>query len=226
MLLLLTIVVSPTSAASYTSVGVVSGTSSVYSQTITGEPNANKLVITVYTVVGTAVSENLTYYLANGSVYYKISTTVNVNSNNPTIIEGVPDSYFTMESIIASGLNASDPTYPAGPYKINDTSSMTFAGATRTIDYFQQSPFNSSAWYFEGWWDQATGIIVKWNLWWPAAYGGPVWQNISMVSTTAWSASAPVQSTFSSTSIITIVGVGIVALIVGFVAGRHGKRKR
>jgi len=216
MLIFLSVVIVPTSAVTYTSVGVAPGSSSVYSQVFSVATTENKMVISIITVSGTVVDENITYYLADGTLILKLNPIVDVNANN----------YLSMESIIASGLTAGDPVYPAAPYVINDSSSMTVAGATRTVEHFKQGSFNASNLWLEDWWDQATGITVKWNLWFPVSDGGPYWQNVTMVSTTAWPPSAPAQSTFSSTSTIAIVGVGIVALIIGFVAGHHGKRKR
>jgi len=216
MLILLSVAITPTSAVTYTSVGVAPGSSSVYSQVFSVSTTENKMVISIITVSGTVVDENITYYLADGTLVFKINPIVDVNSNN----------YVSMESIIASGLTSGEPVYPAAPYIINDSSTMTVAGASRTVEHFKQGSFNASNLWLEDWWDQATGITVKWNLWFPVSYGGPYWQNVTMVSTTAWSPSAPAQSTFSTTSEITIAVVGIVALIVGFVAGRHGKSKR
>jgi hypothetical protein len=205
-----------TTAATYTTVGVSPGSSSVYSETWSASlaTTENKMVITIHSVVGTVVYENVTYYLADGTFSRKLNLAVDVSANN----------YISMESIIASGLTTDDPTYPSAAYKINDSSTMTFAGAARTINHFKQSVFNAADWYLEDWWDKDTGITVKFNLYWP--YSGGFWQNITMTSTTAWSPSAPAQSAFSTTSIIAIAGVGIVALGIGFIVGRSGKRKK
>jgi hypothetical protein len=220
MLVVLTISVAPTSAASYTTVGIVPGSSSVYSENIssTFPTTETKLVINIFTVSGTVVYENASHYLADGTVGRIDNMVVDVNKNSGS-------SYILMLTVIASGLTTGDPTTPGGLYKINDSSPMTFGGATRTINHFKGSTFDASKIYIEDWWDKDTGITVKWNFWFPGSPG--YWQNVTMTSTTAWSPSAPpAPSTFSTTSMIAIAGIGIVALVIGFLVGRSGKRKR
>ncbi len=218
MIAVLTFAVTPISAVTYTSIGVAPGSSSVYSEKFSASVSTteNKMVISIASLFAPLVTQNITYYLSNGLISRHQSITVDVSGTS---------NYFAMEGIIAANLTADDPIYPTAPYKINDTSTMTVAGASRTINHFKQGgPFNPTTDYWlEDWWDKATGITVKFNLWFPGSPGA--WQNVTMVSTTAWLPSAT-ESAFSSTSLITIGVVGIVALVIGYLAGGHGKRKK
>lgn len=220
LVLVLTTAMRPTAAIVYTP-GITPSTS-VYTQKFSIGGTGYKLVNTVYNVAGTHVHENLTYYV-NGTLYRKLNPDVDVAAND----------YFDMPTIIAANLTTGGLLYGTPGPTINSSTTMIVAGANRTVNYFKQNPnFNASVlgFYLEAWWDKATGLSVKWNLWWPAGQGGPLWQNVTMVSTTAWSPSPPAPtpspSAFSTTSILAIAGVGIVALVIGFLVGRSGKRKR
>ena len=224
IILVLTATTNTTMAATYTSIGVSPGSSSIYSETWSASVGTteNKMVITIFSVFAPSITFNVTYYHANGLVSRTQILTIDVSNS-------LPNQYFSMEGIIATNLTKGDPAYPSAPYVINDSTPMTVAGANRTINHFKQGHYNPATDYWlEDWWDKATGITVKFNLYYPGSPG--VWQNITMVSTTAWNPSppapAPAPSAFSTTSIIAIAGVGIVALVVGFLVGRRGRRKR
>jgi hypothetical protein len=210
MILVLVVMTSPAAAVTY-KVGVSPGVSSIYASKFSYAA-ANKTVIAIFAVVGTVVYTNITYYNPDNSV--------NSERNNPGI-DANANSFAGMTYLIASNLTTNDPTWPGSPYIINDSSTMTFAGASRTVNHMKMSKFNSTSNYIEAWWDKDTGLMVKLALWIPGS-----WDNFTMISTTAWSPSPPAQSAFTSTSIIAAAGVGIVALIIGFLVGRSGRRKR
>lgn len=206
----------PTMAATYTKVGAKPGDTMIYASSYTPTfTTINKTAFFLYTIVPTGgVWFNITYYLPSNLPYQTQSRFSNITSSDAS-------GFYGMMRIIASNLTTGDPAYPGAPYKINDTSTMTIAGASRTVSHFKMSNFNSSVDYLEIWWDKDTGLMVK-MMWWYAV--SSFWENNTLISTTAWSASA--QGLFNTTSIVVIGGVAVVALVVGVLIGRLGKKKK
>lgn len=203
-ILVLTTFANSALATSYTKVGVSPGSSSIY-LTKFSSVSVNKTVITIYAVIGTGVYENVTYYNPDNTVNTKKNIgPIDVNAN----------SYGGMQSVIASGLTTNDPVYPGAPYKINDSSLQIVAGAIRTINHFKMGVFSSD--YIEIWWDKDTGIMVGFNWYY---FGN--WENLTMIATTAW---LPLGQSIAPA--IALAGViGIIALVVGVLIGRHSMRK-
>lgn len=77
---------------------------------------------------------------------------------------------------IAANLTVGDPIYSGASILVDDTFTMTFAGAPREVNHFL-SPDG----LFEAYWDKATGLMTKLNALFLFA-----WYNYTIKSTDAW----------------------------------------
>jgi hypothetical protein len=212
ILLISSVVLAPASAADYNKVGVKIGDTATYNILIPGQ-TYNTLKVSVENVVGTLVNLNLSYYNPNGALDHSVLTGLsNVSSGQNGI------SLF----LICANLSAHEPfVNGTGWPTINETISMTKAGATRTVNHLDYNVTLNHR--FEAWWDTLTGLMVE------AAVGGPYtpYQNYFLTSTSLWSPSSSA-SPLNTTTLLLIVGTCaiVVVLIVGFVAYRHRKRAK
>lgn len=199
------------SAANYSAVGVRTGDRQVYSyKTNMGGSINNVTIFTVYIlgVTGTQISFVRNYNYPNGSYYGSDSYTENVS-------QWVFGKHVWL-ILIPANLSVNDPIQSGAPYKVNQTFSATFAGVSRTVSNvsFMSAGKSCSKEY-----DKATGIFLYSNLY----LGSNQWENISLISTTLWSAptSAP-----SSTNWL-MIGLGAIGgLIVGVAIGFAIKRRK
>jgi hypothetical protein len=183
----------------------VSDTATYELSETTGEDNESTML--VWGITGTVVYLNFTYYKPSGAYD-------GMNNYSIDIYHGSDSYYF----LVAANLTQDNGIYHGSSWMyINDTTWMVIAGINRTVSHFKSQDGT-----VEAWWDHATGLMVKANVWTMMFK----WINFTMISTTAWSTPAPPQSAFNTTTIVAIAGVGALALIVGFMVGKHGKGKR
>jgi hypothetical protein len=189
-------------APDYTKVGVKVGDVAIYQSSFTTQP-WNKTEYLVYGIVGTAITLNYTNYFPNGTIASEGQTSGDINAGN----------IFFAAFLTAANLTTGDALYSGATVTINETSQMTVAGALRTINhaYYYSGAFNA-------YWDQATGLMTQLNLWFF------VWQNYTLLSTTAWTPdTAP--SLFNLTTIAVIEGVVIIILVIAVIVVAS-RRKR
>ncbi|WXG47118.1 MAG: hypothetical protein WED05_10745 [Candidatus Atabeyarchaeum deiterrae] len=193
----------PTWAANYSNVGVKVGDYADYTASV-GSFNYTRCRVYVYGIVGTDVTLNLTYYDANGKAYPQLQLQGDIY---------IGSGYFLLfPALIAGGLGKDDPIYSGSSAKINETVTMTFASESRAVNHL----LIPNVFYWDYYWDQATGFPVKVNNWFLG------WTNLTMTSTTLWS-----PPSISLTTILFIANLIEVALIVVvfYVGKRVGRRK-
>jgi hypothetical protein len=214
-LLILTSASAPTvTAANYQAIGVSVGDIATYKYTLTTGPPYDEINSTVTTFLGlngANVTIMRSYNYLNGTYFNSDIRTENITTYVPGGI--------VWRRLIPANLDVGDPLQIGSPYKVNQTFTATLAGASRTII---NASFLSSAVSCCKQYDRSTGILVRSILY----LGSGDWENITLVSTTAWSPSAPSQGIFNMTTIIAIAGVGVAALAVGYLVGRSGKKKK
>jgi len=193
----------PSWAANYSNVGVKVGDYADYNASRSSS-NYTRCRVYVYGVVGTVVTLNLTFYDANGKAYPQPQLTGDIYLGNGAFI--------LFPALIPGSLGKDDPIYSGSVCKINETVTMTFAGESRAVNHL----LIPGIFYWDYYWDQATGFPVKVNDWW---FG---WTNLTMTSTTLWSIPG-----ISLTTILFIANLIEVALIVAvfYVGKRVGRRK-
>ena len=187
---------SPSWAADYTKVGVRVGDFADYTVQIS-DSNATRMHLYVYGIVETTVYLNITTFDETGNL-----------QSSYTIMGDIRDGFTFLfyRYLITPHLQKDDPIYSGASIIIAETLTMEVAGASRSVNQYRTADS-----LIECWWDQATGIIVKLNLWF---FG---WINItSMISTSLWSGG------LSETIILVIVGVSIfiIGVILGYFIGR------
>jgi hypothetical protein len=162
--------------ADYEKVGVNLGNTADYKLS-TDFGNQNRTHILVYGIVGTVVHLNITEYNPDGTV----------NSTSQTIGDLYLGSYPMYLYLLAANLTAGDPIGSGSPITINETITMTVAGASRTVNHLRTRASNQLPdGTFEVYWDKATGLMTKVNVW---IFVG--WLNMTIMSTDAWPIVAP-----------------------------------
>jgi len=186
MILLVTAVCNPASATSY-AVGVKVGDTADYTASATGEP-FSKMHLSVYGIVGTVVTLNLTYYYPNGTLHDQSTVTGDLLTGSGGILL----------FLIARNLTQGDPVYSGSTMKVNKTVTMTVAGASRSVNYV-----NLTMGYWQFYWDKETGLMTQVRF---LFFG---WMNLTLTSTSLWSAGL-----FGlSWTTLAIIGGGAVVLI-------------
>jgi hypothetical protein len=209
-LFILTSSATPTvAAANYKAVGIKNGDVATYTyKTNMGGTIDQVATTTTYIlgISGTQVTFVRDYNYANGSYYGSDSYTENVS-------QYVPGNHIWLR-LIPANLSVNDPIQVGSSYKVNQTFPATFAGVQRSVNNvsFMSSGKSCSKEY-----DKATGLFLSSNLY----LGSSQWENVSLVSTTAWSAPTSVPTNWL------MVGLGAVGgLIVGVVIGFAIKRRK
>jgi hypothetical protein len=192
----------PTQAVTY-QLGVSAGNTADYTASITGLTNVTKAHLSVHNATGTVAGLDLSFYCSNGSLAKgeNISAKVDVTSTNGS------DLGFLF--LIAKNLTATNPVYPTATLVINQTTSLTVAGASRTVN---RLALGNSSFY----WDQATGITVEMNL---KIVG---WFNLSMTATNMWSSPLGFLSS-NMTTILIIVVIVVIVIVAAVVLLRRRK---
>jgi hypothetical protein len=214
MLLVLSVVANPTNAATGYP-GVKAGDTADYK--VVGNPALlyNRTHITVLWTNGYYVALTSANYRPNGTLYsvearnWSIDFYGNINWNI-AVFEWLVGKNFTNGAEI---LGAAPGVY------VQNNLTMTVLGVSRFVLHANGSSVVVS--WFDMYIDRLTGLVTKGNYLTPVG-----WINVTLISTNVWSPPAPAESPFNTTSIIAIAGVGIVALVVGLLVGRRGKRKR
>lgn len=202
-LLVVGVAVSPTNAAVYTNIGVKQGDTTFYSSRYNiGTVNSTFLLVTK--VAGTFVNLTTTDYLPGG-VY-----------SGSTLLYGNVSSYSggLLLWLTATDLNAGDPIADGSPFKVNETVTMTVAGASRSVNHAYSADHS-----FEVYYDRATGILVKGSI-----FIFLSWYNHTMLSTNIWQPDTPLQ-VFNVFSFVWLIG----GLVVGFAVAAllmRGKHKK
>jgi hypothetical protein len=191
----------PTLATTY-QLGVQAGNTATYTASVTGLTNVTTAHLLVHNATGTVAGLIMSFYFSNGTLAKgeNISALVDVTSTNGSDLGFI--------FLIAKNLTAGDPVYPTAKLTLNQTTSLTVAGASRAVNLLKIG--NSSLY-----WDQATGIIVKMNL---QIIG---WLNFSMTATNMWSAAGILG--LSTTELLIIGVVVILVIIVAVVLVRRRK---
>jgi hypothetical protein len=199
----------PVSAANYKNIGVTAGVVNTYQYNSTATPTATKFTVYFESVVGTNATIVGTLYKASGNVISSSSKTGNI-SLHTSIYEQNLQPY-----VVAANLNGGDNVTYGSLRTFNSSSDMSVAGTTRSVLNlnYKYTGVRTDFYY-----DRATGITVKANIF----EGGSSWENITLISTTAWSA-----GTQSSSSTLLLAGIGIGGLVVGLAIGLVvGRRKK
>lgn len=192
----------PSRAADYTKVGVRVGDTADYVSSITGK-NYTRLHILVYGLTaGTVVTLELTYYDSNGKQYPWGTVTGDTYLGSGYIF------YY----LVAPNLVEDEGIFHGASYTINETTTLTVAGVSRSVNHLRLDGF----YYLDIYWDQSTGIVVKCSIWFIG------WTNLTMTSTSLWSAG------LSSTQLLIIGGAVVVMLVAVayYVGRRRGRRKK
>jgi len=203
VLLFVTTAYNPASATTY-AVGVRVGDTADYDVSITPEPDFAKMHVLVYDISGTTVTLDVSYIFKNGSHSASIQYTGDIET-------GSGDALW-MWYLIAKSLTTGDPILSGLLVKINDTGTMTVAGASRTVCHLNIN------WALVGnmWWDQETGILVKSNI--AIIFFG--WYNVTLTSTSLWSAGLFGLS-WTTLLIIGSAAVVLIAVIAIVLRRRH-----
>lgn len=164
VLLVLTTPVSFASAADYTKVGVKANDMVVYKLSISAKTE-NKSIMLVSGINGTEVYLSYTNFFPNGTISSQSQQSTNVTTG----------STLGWLSLIAANLTAGDPVYSGATTTINETVTMTTAGANRVVNHLYLS-----SGMLDIYWDKITGLMVKINF---LFFG---WLNYTMLYTTAW----------------------------------------
>jgi hypothetical protein len=194
-----------TTAANYTLVGVKLGATADYKVSSSPFFAYNKTDILVSGIVGTTIYLNYTSTFPNGTESL-IGT---------GLISGDISTYLTY--VVASNLTVGDNLWKSGAPTINRTITMNAGGTSRLVNVANNITFFLGADY-NLYYDKQTGLLVQGDF--VGLFG---WINYTLISTTAWSPPAP-SAGISLTTVGLVGGVGIVALIVGFVVGRRGRK--
>lgn len=202
ILIILTITFRPSFAADYNQVGVRVGDTADYDAQLSSPSDVNRLHIDVYGIVGTTVYLNLTYYFRNGTLYSASQVTGDINIGT----------LFFYLYLITPNLQVGDAIYSGASATIDKTNTMTIAGASRSVNHYNDSSWDS----WDSYWDQTTGLTVKLTYW---IMG---WTNLTLTSTSLWSGGLPLPV------IIQIGGISLLifGMITGFFIGRRGGEKK
>jgi hypothetical protein len=197
-------------AANYKAVGIKSGDFATYTyKTNMGGSIDQVATSTTYIlgISGTQVTFVRNYNFANDSYYGSDMYTENVS-------QYVPGAHVWLR-LLPANLSVGDPIQFGSPYKVNQTFTATFAGMQRTVNNvtFMSAGISCGKEY-----DKETGLFLRSNLY----LGSNQWENMSLISTTAWSAPSSTQATT-----MLMVGLGAIGgLIVGVVIGLAIKRRK
>jgi len=172
-------------AADYTKIGVKVGDSANYSVESHAH-SCDRLQINVTEVTGTVVNLTYTYSWSNGTI-------VNSGHDRGDVSTGYHDFLY------CGGLKKGDLTYIGSTWYFNDTVTMEFAGANRTVNVLYASVTE----YF----DQATGMVVK-------LVQSEGEDNFTMISTNMWSAASPPGPTIDPTLLLIGGGIVVAAIVV------------
>jgi hypothetical protein len=208
-LLILTSSTSPIAAATnYKAVGIKSGDTATYTYK-TNQGGAINQVATTTTYIlalsGTQVTFVRVYNYANGSSYQSNTYTENVSRY-------VPGGHVWLR-LLPANLSVNDPIQVGSHYKVNQTFTATFAGAQRSVNNVSFLSHSISCSYE---YDQATGLFLQSNLY----LGSGHWENISLTSTTAWSAPTSNPADMLWVGLGTIGGF-IIGVVIGFAITRR-----
>ena len=208
ILFVLTATASSAAAADYTKIGVKIGDTATYALSETGSTD-NTTTLLVWGILGTQVYLNFTDYTPLGTVDVKRQVIADIYAGSSV---GFID-------LVAGNLTVNNELYSGSTgYWINDTTSMIISGLNRTVNHFKILGGD-----VEVWWDKATGLMVKSNFF--RHITG--WYNLTMISTTAWSAPAQPPSLLSNSWVLVAIGEGVlIVALIAFVALRKGGKKR
>jgi hypothetical protein len=211
MLLAFTSTFVPATAANYKDIGVSTGVSVIYQYNSTASPSIHTLGVYYQSVVGTNATMIGTTYYGDGTIYGSFT-----KSGNISLYTNIFDQNLR-PYVIAANLNVGDNVTIGSPvtFKINSSSTMLVAGAQRTVLNLNYNQLGSRTDFY---YDQSTGLTVKANIY----EGGSNWENVTLISTNAWSA-AP--AGISDTLLMAGIGIGgiVVGLAIGLVIGRAKK---
>jgi hypothetical protein len=210
ILLAVTFMSSPAAAANYKAIGVKTGVLNTYQYNSTSAPSNTKFTIFFQSVVLTNATIIGTLYNAGGVLVSSFTRSGNISLYTLITNQNLR-SY-----VVAANLSVGDNVASGSPSKFNSSQDMLVAGTTRTVlDYNSNLTGARTDYYY----DRLTGVLVKANI----NQGGTNWENVTMISTTAWSA-PPTQE---PTPTLLMAGIGVVGLIVGLAVGLViGRRKK
>jgi len=184
--------------------------------TVAKEKNVDWMRIDVQSVSGTTVT-------LNGTVHYNNGTQTSQNfSGDVASGQGMT----SIRVLIASNLKAGDPVLnQAGSPTINQTTSRTYAGASRSVNLLEaSSASDSQPITLRIYWDQGTGAMVEMYMRIPDSSNLDAYieTSIKATETNMWSADL---AAMLNDNLIYIVA-GIVVVIVIIVAAIVLRRKK
>lgn len=179
-------------APDYRKVGVKIGDAAIYESSFTAE-SWDETHISVYGIVGSVVTFNVTWYEPSGAVGASglLAGDIYIGGNS------------IFNFLIAADLATSDPIWSEADEAINDTILVVVGGVLRTVNHLRYYGGE-----FEGYWDAATGLMIELRL-----FSRNRWVNYTLLSTTAWS---PL-SLWNMTTVALIEGVVIVVLAIALI---------
>jgi hypothetical protein len=211
MLLAFTSTFMPATAANYKDIGVSTGVIVTYQYNSTASPSIPRLSVYYQSVVGTNATMVGTTYHGDGTIHDSFTKSGNISLYTNVFAQNL------RPYVIAANLNVGDNITIGSPvtFKINSSSTMSVAGTQRTVLNLNYNQLGSRTDFY---YDQSTGLTVKANIY----EGGTTWENITLISTNAWSA-APA----GVSDLLLLTGIGIGAIVVGLAVGLViGRRRR
>lgn len=209
LVLSLEVIPSQVVAADFSKVGVKTGTTATYSFSASNS-EVNRVDLNFTSVAGTTVTLSYIWYNPDGSENSSWVDTGDVSTGGGvTAISAF---------LIPSNLSAGDPIFSGSLLTINETVSMFTAGAYRTVNHSNWIT-TSGSYRHDLYWDKQTGLMVRLTLR-SGSSGGPYSQNVTLTSTSPWSAGLSVDA-----STLILIG-GVVAAVVVAVAAVSLRRRR
>jgi hypothetical protein len=195
------------SATDYSKVGVRVGDMADYSRS---DPFANFTIhLQILKIIGTSITANFHEVYPDGTlVQWDKTLTGNITGSFNALYP----------FLIPANLNQGD-IIPNQP-RINETTTMNVIGLNRTVDhlhtYEAPRPFEDYSYYYDAYWDKATGLLVRLNSTIVSTFAGtPTLTYIFILtSTTAFTTTSPAEAILVLTAGITITAAIIIILAI------------
>jgi hypothetical protein len=210
ILLVSSTILTSSSAADYTKIGVKTGDNATYSYSLVNSTVnlQGQVFVNVTKLTGTNATLNLKYYFSNGT----LAASVLLGPDN------VSTGYGGIGFFVAcANLSVHDAIYLAAPFNINETVDMVAAGVMRTVNHLNITLVTSR---YNIWWDKPTGLMVRINIVGPDV--SPGLGNFTLTSTSLWSMPA---GPAIPTTVILIVGAGAIIVVAAAAIVFYMRRK-
>jgi hypothetical protein len=204
--------ISSVTAVTYTP-GVTAGTTATYSAAETGYSGTFTVSDSVTSVSGAKITFSVSGTWPNGTSAAKSNVVVDVSNGS------------AMPFFIGANLGVGDPVYSGSLFVINETITMSVAGASRTVNHVNWTfAFGGTLLFaLNFYWDKPTGLCTGLSL-----YASATWINVTLTSTSLFGTGAGAGGGFgglSSSTLLLIGGVVVVVVVVAVVVVVLRRRK-